>query len=472
MKHKRLVSALLVLLALFAWTPFAAAFYGEACGVSELPDISGYAAFAIELNTGTVLLEQNADEQLYPASTTKLMTALIAMEAIEEGKASLDDIITFSREAVYGIPRDTMHIAIDVGEQLTVRQVFYAILLPSANEACLGMAEYIAGSADAFVALMNERAAALGMTHTHFVTTNGLHDPDHYMSARDLATLLQECIQHPFLVEVMSTPTYEIPPTNKCSETRYLSTTNDLLLTRSGVYNSKVVCGKTGYTTPAANTLATFSEFNDMQVIITILKAPKGTTFQNTSSLVDYFAENLTLKTIDSPIDFAKSVPTASGESLLLEPEPFSVLCHTQDDPFAFQCVYEVPDIISDPAPAGSVFGTLTLYDNGFQVGQTKLVSRTDYQMASETDPADSSSSVASASQSSIASSAKKGSSFVRTLLRFLLILLCAAIVCAVLYGLVLFLSAYLYRQKKQQKEHPATRSQSTQDDDSRHPRF
>lgn len=472
MKHKRLVSALLVLLAVFFRLPSAAAWYGEACGVPALPDISGYAAFAVELNTGTVLLEQNADEQLYPASTTKLMTALIAMEHIEAGQASLDDVITFSREAVYGIPRDTMHIAIDVGEQLTVRQVFYAILLPSANEACLGMAEYIAGSADAFVALMNERAAALGMTHTHFVTTNGLHDPDHYMSARDLATLLQECIQHPFLVEVMSTPTYEIPPTNKCSETRYLTTTNDLLLPRSGVYNSKVVCGKTGYTTPAANTLATLSEFNDMQVIITILKAPKGTTFQNTSALVDYFAENLTLKTIDSSIDFAKSVPTASGDSLLLEPEPFSVLCHTQDDPFAFECVYEVPDVISDPAPAGTVFGTLTLYDHGAPVGQTRLVSRTDYQIAAATDPSGSqSSSDVTSSDSQVSSGAKKGSSFVRTLLRFLLILLCAAIICAVLYGVVLLLSAYLYRRKKQQQEHSAAPSKPQRDDESRHPR-
>ena len=131
MKHKRFFALLLALIPILTFAPRAAAAYGDACGADPLPSVSGYAAFAMELNTGTILLEKNADEKLYPASTTKLMTALIAAERVEAGLASLDDVITFSREAVYGIPRDTMHIAIDVGEQLTVRQVFYATFSPA-----------------------------------------------------------------------------------------------------------------------------------------------------------------------------------------------------------------------------------------------------------------------------------------------------------------------------------------------------
>ena len=452
MKHKRFFALLLALIPILTFAPRAAAAYGDACGADPLPSVSGYAAFAMELNTGTILLEKNADEKLYPASTTKLMTALIAAERVEAGLASLDDVITFTREAVYGIPRDTMHIAIDVGEQLTVRQVFYAILLPSANEACLGMAEYLAGSAEDFLILMNERATELGMTNTHLVTTNGLHDEQHYMSARDLATLMRECIRHPFLVEVMSTPTYDIPPTNKCSETRHLVTTNDLLLTRSGIYNSKVVCGKTGYTTPAGNTLATLSEVDGMQFIITVMKAPKGTTFKDTSALVDSFAENLTLKTVDNTIDLAKSVPTAAGGTLMLEPESFSVLCHKSDDPLTFEAIYDIPDLISDPAPAGTVFGSVELYDHGFPVGHASVVSRSDYLTSAVTD--------ASGSQAattprpgdvSVTASAgtQRSRTFAGTIIRFLLILLCVAIVCAMIYGVVILISAYRYSKKQ-----------------------
>ena len=452
MKHKRFFALLLALIPILAFAPRVAAAYGDACGADPLPSVSGYAAFAMELNTGTILLEKNADEKLYPASTTKLMTALIAAERVEAGLASLDDVITFSREAVYGIPRDTMHIAIDVGEQLTVRQVFYAILLPSANEACLGMAEYLAGSVDAFLILMNERAAELGMTNTHFVTANGLHDEQHYMSARDLATLMRECIRHPFLVEVMSTPTYDIPPTNKCSDTRHLVTTNDLLLTRSGVYNSKVVCGKTGYTTPAGNTLATLSEVDGMQFIITVMKAPKGTTFKDTSALVDSFAENLTLKTMENTIDLAKSVPTAAGGTLMLEPESFSVLCHKSDDPLTFEAIYDIPDLISDPAPAGTVFGTVELYDHGFPVGHASVVSRSDYLTSAVTDGSGSQAATTPRpGDVSVTAPAgtQKSRTFAGTIIRFLLILLCVAIVCAVIYGVVILISAYRYSKKK-----------------------
>lgn len=452
MKHKRFFALLLALIPILTFAPRAAAAYGDACGADPLPSVSGYAAFAMELNTGTILLEKNADEKLYPASTTKLMTALIAAERVEAGLASLDDVITFSREAVYGIPRDTMHIAIDVGEQLTVRQVFYAILLPSANEACLGMAEYLAGSAEDFLILMNERAAELGMTNTHFVTTNGLHDEQHYMSARDLATLMRECIRHPFLVEVMSTPTYDIPPTNKCSETRHLVTTNDLLLTRSGIYNSKVVCGKTGYTTPAGNTLATLSEVDGMQFIITVMKAPKGTTFKDTSALVDSFAANLTLKTIDNTIDLAKSVPTAAGGTLMLEPESFSVLCHKSDDPLTFEAVYDIPDLIADPAPAGTVFGSVELYDHGFPVGHASVVSRSDYLTSAATDASDSQTATTPRAGDitvTAPSGTQKGRTFAGTIIRFLLILLCVAIVCAVIYGVVILISAYRYSKKR-----------------------
>lgn len=462
MKHTRPLAVLLIFCVVFCLSPLSAALYGDACGIDTIPEPSGYAAFAVELTTGTVLYEKNADEQLYPASTTKLMTALLAAERIEAGEASLDDVITFSYDAVYGIPRDTTHIAIDVGEELTVRQVLYAMLLPSANEACIGMAEYIAGSADAFVALMNERAAALGMTNSHFVTTNGLHDDQHYMSARDLATLMRECLKHELLVEIMSTPTYEIPPTNKTSETRYLVTTNDLQRPRSGSYNDKVVCGKTGFTTPAANTLATYSEYNGLQYVIAIMKAPKGTTFKDTSAFVDYFAENLKSVSVDNTIDFAKSVPTADGGSLLLEPAAFSVLCHTADDFLSYERVYDIPDQIAEPTAAGTPLGSLRLYDNGYLVGEAQMLARGDYllssgvtdgSLSSEPDPA------VSGGEQTASPGADKRGGFAGTLVKFLLIALCVALFCAMVYGVVVLISVYLHNRKKDRRRPRRSRS-------------
>ena len=467
MKYTRPLAVLFALLAVLCLSPLSAALYGDACGVDTIPEPSGYAVYAVELTTGTVLYEKNADEQMYPASTTKLMTALLVAERIEAGDASLDDVITFSYDAVYGIPRDTMHIAIDVGEELTVRQVLYAILLPSANEACIGMAEYIAGSADAFVAMMNERAAALGMTNTHFVTTNGLHDENHYMSARDLATLMSECLKHELLVEIMSTPSYEIPPTNKTGETRYLVTTNDLLLSRSGYYNDKVVCGKTGFTTPAGNTLASYAEYNGLRYVITIMKAPKGTTFKDTSALVDYFSENLKLVTVDNTIDFAKSVRTAEGGSLLLEPSGFQVLCHTSDDFLSYERIYDIPGQIAEPISAGTPLGTLRLYDNGYLVGEAQMLARSDYGLSSAITGPDGSQYATtppiSGGEQTAAPDADRSGTFVGTLVKFLLILLCVAIFCAIVYGMIVLFSMFHYNKKKNRR--PPSRSGRHGDD-------
>lgn len=514
MKIKRPVAILLAIIAVFCICPLSGAYYGEACGVPTGPQTTGTSTYMIELNSGKVLYSKYVDDKMYPASTTKLMTALIAAEKIEAGAISLTDNITFSYDAVYGIPRDTMHISIDVGEVLTVEQVLYAMLLPSANEACLGMAEHIAGSVDAFVGLMNQRAAELGMTNSNFVTPNGLHDENHYMSARDLATLMTEVIKHPLLVEIMSTPSYDIPPTNKTDGTRHLTTTNDLIVKDSGYYNSYVVCGKTGYTTPAGNTLATYSKVGDLEYITVIMKAPKGTTFKDTSALINYFAKYLTSKQITSTIDFAKSIPTADGGTLMVEPEQFSVMCHVNDDPLTYERTYSLPEKITEPVAAGQEVGTLTLYDHGYPAATVRMLARDNYgtpvetsvttettsdvppttsestppvmttdnpttaptTSANETTPASSASVITSnnlpATTSSVTTTVKTGSantsasttaddnedeggSWTDVLVKVLLILLGVVLFCGIVYGVIVLVSVLRYQQKKRSKTSP-----------------
>lgn len=493
MKHQKPIALLLVLLAVFCLCPYASAAYGSECGIPAAPSVSGNAAFMIELTTGTVLYEKNADAQMYPASTTKLMTALVAVEQIEAGKLSLDDIVTFSHEAVYGIPRDTMHISIDVGEELTVRQVLYGMMVASANETCLGIGEHIAGSFDAFADMMNAKAKELGMDNTHFVTLNGLHDPNHYMSPRDLATLMAECIRHDLLLDIISTPTFEIPPTNKCAEPRHLNSTNKLILTSSSYYNAKVVGGKTGFTTPAGNTLVTYSEHGGLEYVTVIMKAPQGTTFKDTSALVEHFAANLMLTEVTDTIDLAKAVPTADGSTMLVEPEPFTVLCHATDNYLDYDRVYDLPDKITEPTAAGDKLGVLRLYDNGYLVAETALLARSNYGQPAATsapivtgpdgstiEPATSSTvgsddptasivvqtTPAATNIQTASPDQDKGSTFVGIVIKFLLILLCVAIFCALIYGIIIMCSIFFYNNNKKKKKSQKTVSSHRDDND------
>jgi D-alanyl-D-alanine carboxypeptidase len=333
------------------------------------------------------MYEKNSQEKLYPASTTKLMTALLAAEYIESGQGKTDDIITFSHDAVYGIDEGSSSIAISVGEQLSVLQVLYAMMLPSANEACLGMAEYVSGSIDGLVGKMNERAEQLGMTGTHFVTANGLHDNDHYTTARDLAILMNEVIKHDLLLEVMSSASYEIPPTNRTSEKRTLVNTNKLILQSSEYYDSNVVCGKTGYTTPAGNVLVTYSKTNGMGIITVLMKAGQGTIFTETSALVSYCSNNFTLFRADNVLDYAKAIPTEDGDAQVMASpaDGFYILTRNGDDIDSYTRTYDLPEKISAPVYENDKLGTLTFYNGEAAVGKVDMVSLSSYGTGSET---------------------------------------------------------------------------------------
>ena len=194
----------------------------------EAPELGSAAAVIAEADTGRVLYELNADEQRYPASLTKVMTVLLAVEAIERGEASLDDTVTAGMEAIQGMYYAGSTSNIQAGEEMTLRDLMYCAMLGSANEACNIIAVHISGSLDAFVALMNERAAELGCTGTHFNNTHGLPDSDHYTTARDFTMITCEAMAHDLFAEISGTVSYTVPATNMSGERR-LSNTNGLI---------------------------------------------------------------------------------------------------------------------------------------------------------------------------------------------------------------------------------------------------
>ena len=179
----------------------------------------------MEQETGTILYSKNMDDQHYPASITKIMTALLVLE-----NCDLDETVTFSAEAVYGTELGSSSIARDVGEEMTVEQTLYGMMLESANECAYALGEHVAGDIPTFVDMMNERAKELGCTNTHFNNTNGLPDEEHYTSAHDMALIARAAYAIPKFAEIVGTKNYTIPPTNKHEDSTPLNNHHQMLL--------------------------------------------------------------------------------------------------------------------------------------------------------------------------------------------------------------------------------------------------
>ena len=239
-------------------------------------------AVLVDGDTGRVLFEKEMHRRMYPASITKIMTALLALE---NGK--LDDSITMSREAVFSIGRDTSHIALDTDEVLTLEQALYAMALASANDAANGVAEHIGGTMEGFAAMMTDRAREAGALDTSFANAHGLFDENHYTTAYDMARITMAAIRIPTFTKIFSTPLYEMPPTNKQPKERTLRSTNAML---NGKYKYEgVIAGKTGWINQSGNTLVTAARRDGRTLIAVVMQAPsKSDACEDTAALLDY----------------------------------------------------------------------------------------------------------------------------------------------------------------------------------------
>lgn len=266
---KRTVTLLLALAMLCALLPLNT--------LAAAPEVTAEAVFVLERTSGKVLLEKNADARMYPASTTKLMTALLVFESLES-KDDYDRVITASTAAVthdnlsgYGSTAGILP-----AEKLTLWELLNFLLIQSANDAANVLAEEVAGSVALFVKRMNDRAAELGMTGTHYVNPHGEHHEDHYTCARDLAIVLQEIVKFEDYAKIASTRQYIKEPTNKYKHERIFNNTNKLINPKSSYYNEYVVCGKTGFTTPAGYCLATYAEKDGLELVCVSMKSDLG----------------------------------------------------------------------------------------------------------------------------------------------------------------------------------------------------
>ena len=252
------------------------------------PVVGAEAAILMEMETGAILYEKNIHMREYPASTTKLLTTLIVTE-----QCSMDEIVTFSHDAVFGTPRDSSHIAMDVGQELTMEQCLNAILIRSANEVSFAVAEHITGTTDwsVFAEMMNEKAAELGCINSHFVNPNGLPDDDHYTTAYDLAMIGRAFFSNEMLCKITLTRRMEFPATDKLPKGKL--EVNQMQIIPGGQYEYEYLVGcKTGYTNDARSCLVSCAEKDGMKLVCVVMKDEAPYQYEDTIALFTYGFSN------------------------------------------------------------------------------------------------------------------------------------------------------------------------------------
>lgn len=260
------------------------------------PAISAESAILMEANTGIILYAKDIHKKSYPASTTKLLTCLIAME-----RGNLDDMVNFSHDAVFSVPVGASNMGMDVGESITLEQCLYGILVGSANEVANAVGEYISGSLDDFIVDMNERASELGCTGSHFTNTNGLPDDNHYTTVYDLALISSAFFQNEMLCKIGNTARYHFEPTATQPDDFYKINKHQLV-TGEIAYDG-ILGGKTGYTDAARQTLVTCAERNGMKLVCVVFKEESPTQFTDTVELFDYGFNNFQVMNISENED-------------------------------------------------------------------------------------------------------------------------------------------------------------------------
>ena len=271
----------------------------------EGPQIAGESAIVMEASTGTVLFEKNSHEQCYPASITKIMTSMLAVK-----NSGLDEEVTFSKDAVY--KTEGSGISRDVGEVMTMRECLYGLMLESANECGYAIAEHTGENYENFVKMMNDEAERLGCKDTHFNNPHGLPDEEHKTSAYDMALISREALKNDVFRMIVNTRRHSIPPTNKHKEETYLSNHHKMRNNYKGderYLYEYCIGGKTGYTSVAGSTLATFAEKDGMTLICVVMKETSPNHYTDTRTLFDYCFENFQVWNIsDNEKSFEKDV--------------------------------------------------------------------------------------------------------------------------------------------------------------------
>ena len=358
----------------------------------DAPTLNAEAALLISPDSGMVLYEKNADERRYPASTTKIMTALIVLENVTD----LSETVTAEASDFEHVTADSSNADIKEGEVVTVEDLLYALMLPSANEAAYMLARHVGGTWENFVDMMNERAAELGCTGTHFSNPCGLHEDDHYSTARDLYKIGYAAMQDETFANIVNTVQHKMAKTNMHEE-RKIYTTNMLIFSSYAAYAYPYCQGiKTGHTSEAGNCFVGYAEYGDAKLYSVVMgcddqskEYPEiAASFTDTSALCKWGFEKFTSKTIvqqgDTIVEIGVNLSTDTDRLVLTTKADLVSLVPADIDMDALLkgAVITAPDEVNAPIKAGDVIGSVTYSYGGVDYGTVELVALSDVEVS------------------------------------------------------------------------------------------
>lgn len=292
-------------------------------GWPQGPEITSTAAVIMEDSTNTVLYAKNADQQLYPGGTVKVMTTLLALE-----NTQLTDQVTMTDTGVSGVTDGGANISAQLDEVFTIEQCLYAMMLSSANDIALQVAEHIGGSVEGFVQMMNDRAAQLGCTGTVFTNPTGLPDENQHTTAHDMALIMKTAIDNDTFRTIAGTTSYTISATNVSGGERVLTNNFSMLNSANAAYYPNCIGGREGYTEASGSTLVCGAEKNGTTLIAVVLQGASGTTAAEAGSLLNYGFDNFQMLSLgDTDFNMLSGgnvfVPVgATADSLTAEDSP------------------------------------------------------------------------------------------------------------------------------------------------------
>lgn len=359
-------------------------------GASALtdPNPQAEAAFLADPESGFVLYEKNADQKQYPASTTKIMTALLVLENVDD----LDALVEVTEEDFKGVEADTSQAGFMVGEQIPVIDLLYGLMLPSGNEAANTLARYVGGSVDEFVQMMNDRAEELGCKNTHFANPNGLHDDNHYTTARDLYTITRQAMKDETFQDIASTAQKTLSETNMTPQrgkALKVYTTNMLIYSRNQPEYYAYATGiKTGHTSQAGYCLVASAKKGSGSLISVMLgcEKPQGATqpvtFSETKNLFEWGFENFESKELVAEGETIEQIEvrlsTEEDKLVLVTDGSLSGTVPSDIDLTQVERTIDVPESVDAPIEAGQKIGTLNISYNGVDYGTVNLVALSD----------------------------------------------------------------------------------------------
>lgn len=357
------IFTILILLSFVFVNPIMATNTSKDVNINDI-ETNSPSCILMDAKTGEILYAKNAYEKRYPASTTKLMTAILTME-----NCKLTDVATVSHNAIYSIPVGYSHANLQEGEELTVEQLLNVLLIPSANDAAIVLGEHIAGSEEAFCEMMNEKAKEIGCLNTNFINPNGIHNKEHVSTAYDLALIGKYAMQFSDIMRIAKVRQYTLPKTNKYDkENRIFNTTNGLINNESlnKNYYPYATGLKTGYTDSAGSCIVSTAKKGDMELIVVILKASSTSSrYADCKNLFNYGFDNYSYKKLNYADEIIKNVEIANGtnETKNLDiavKDEISVLLKSDVNIDSIKPTIEINSELKAPIAENSVVGKIS----------------------------------------------------------------------------------------------------------------